>query len=168
MTTTFDRAMALLQAGQDLDQDDIDAILQGPLPARPRAVLPPARLLDLVLRLAGLGANAGEVLAQLLAEAQRRGMCLPAASARGPLAPPADGAGIWLSPEQADVQHGQVWVIRTTGNGLGWGQIDGYDVRRGKKHWRAISLATRRTVQVKKVLDGSCPRLGGKRERAKR
>jgi hypothetical protein len=168
----IDRAMALLEAGHGLDVEDIDALLQeGPLARRPRAELTPQRLLDVVLRLCGT-VDVAQVLALLTKEAAGRGVQVPSAapagSLPGPRLPPADGGGIWLSPDEADVQHGQVWVVRTVGNGLGWAQIDGYEVERGRKYWRAISLTTRRVVQVKKVLEGSCPRVGGRRERAKR
>ena len=97
----------------------------------------------------------------------------PAAPPPAPTVPPPpplpdEPTGTWLTPEEAGVKHSQVRIVRTRSNSVLWAQIDGYDIERRRKHWRAISLATRRPVQVKRVLAGSCPRLGGRRERARR
>jgi hypothetical protein len=117
------------------------------------------------------------VVAQLRADGQEidlAGLLDPERPARTPppamppLPPLPDAGGTWLTPRQAELQHAQVWVVKTASGSIVWGQIDGYDTERGKKYWRAITLSPRRFVQVRKVLEGSCPRVGGRRERAKR
>jgi hypothetical protein len=143
---------------------DVETLIN-PSP-RPARLVPSAALLDVVVRLAGPGADGAEVLRELIEEAQRRGWPIPGVS---PSPSSTAAAGVWLSPDKVDLQHGQVWTIRTRGGVIvALAQIDGYDTERGRRYWRAINLDTRRPVQVRHVLQGSCPRVGGRRERAKR
>ncbi len=158
----LDAIMAQIKrGGEDLD---VEALIYPP--AHPARSVPSAALLDVLVRLAGPGADGGQILGELVAEAQRRGWSMAAAA---PAASCAKPSGSWLTPTQADVQHGQVWTVRTRGGiVIPLAQLDGYVTESGRRYWRAVNLDTRRLVQVQWVLEGSCPRIGGRRERAKR
>lgn len=71
----------------------------------------------------------------------------------------------WLTPDEAELLHGQVWWVRTTGGAELWAQLDGYDTVSGRQVWRAIGILSHRQVRVRKVLAGTCPRTGGRRAR---
>lgn len=151
----------ILRTGETID---VESLIHPP--ERPPRAVSSAALLDVLIRLAGPAADGSEVLGQLLQEAQRRGWPVPEAGAS---ATPTEGEGIWVSPDDFDVQHGQVWTVKTRGGAvIRLAQLDGYDTRAGRQVWRAINLETRRLVVVRAILHGSCPRLGGRRERAKR
>ena len=80
-----------------------------------------------------------------------------------PLPRPAGAS--WLRVADAELQHGQVWWVKTESNAELWAQVDGYDVVGGKQLWRAIGILSHRQVKVRAVLEGSCPRIGGRRAR---
>ncbi len=81
------------------------------------------------------------------------------------LALPRPAGASWLRAADAELQHGQVWWVKTESNAELWAQVDGYDVVRGKQLWRAIGILSHRQVKVRAVLEGSCPRIGGRRAR---
>jgi hypothetical protein len=156
-------AAVLAQIERDGDTLDVEGLLAQP--ERAARLVPLAALLDVLACIAEPSPDGAQLLGELIEEAQRRGWSVPVPTQGATTSAP---AGVWLWPEAADIQHGQVWSVLTrSGAVVALAQIDGYETVRGRRFWTAINLQSRRRVKVSCVLEGSCPRIGGRRERAR-